>query len=84
MADGMWTMNDDGSFELQEPYRSMLLEARVEATRGWHRGLVGYLATRCPYTPEELTSALLTRNERGDDPQDTMNEFILEALSGDL
>lgn len=50
MADGMWTMSEDGEFHLEEPYRTWLKEAKVESTRGWHNALVEYLEQRSPYT----------------------------------
>ncbi len=84
MAEGIWTLNDDGSFELLEPYATMLAEARYEATNGWAKGLMVYLANHSPYTTEELKDALMRRTERGDDPYETVDEFILEALTGDL
>ena len=54
MTQGMWTMADDGTFELQEPFSTYLKEAKVTATRGWADGLIGYLEPRCPYTAQEL------------------------------
>ena len=85
MADGMWTMTDDGDFELQEPYKTMLGEARASATQGWYAGLVAYLLPRCPYTEQELRNELLRRNEvREDGKVMVFEEFVLEALSGDL
>ena len=85
MADGMWTMNDGGEFHLEEPYRTQLQEAKEAATRGWHAGLVEYLEPRCPYTAQELTDELVRRNtQRDDDKVPLFEEFILEALSGDL
>lgn len=84
MAEGIWTLNDDGSFTLAEPYAKMLAEARYEATNGWAKGLMVYLANHSPYTTEELKNALMERTERGDDPYETVDEFILEALTGDL
>ena len=85
MADGMWMMNEDGSFELQEPYKTMLYEARIAATTSWHQGLIGYLVERCPYTAQELTNELLRRNrEHPDEVMETFESFVLEALGGDL
>ena len=85
MADGMWTMNDDGEFTLEEPYRTWLREAKEAATRGWHAALVEYLEPRCPYTAQELTEALVKRNEeRNEGKVVVFEEFVLEALSGDL
>lgn len=85
MTQGMWTMADDGTFELQEPFSTYLKEAKVTATRGWADGLIGYLEPRCPYTAQELADELLRRNsERTDDNVTIFEEFVLEALGGDL
>ena len=85
MAAGMWVMNDDGSFELQEPYRTQLAEAKEAATRGWHAALIEYLEPRCPYTAQELTDELVKRNGAREEGKTVIfEEFILEALSGDL
>ena len=85
MAEGMWTLHDNGSFELQEPYKTQLLEAKLSATQGWTAGLLGYLEPRCPYTAEELKDELLRRNGlQEQSAMETVEEFVLEALSGDL
>jgi len=85
MADGMWMMTDDGMFELQEPYRTMLQEAKIAATTSWHQGLIGYLEERSPYTAKELTDELLRRNRaHPDEILETFDSFVLEALGGDL
>lgn len=85
MTEGMWTMLDDGSFELVEPYRTRLKECKVEGTRAWTEAVVGYLAPRCPYSAQELLDELVRRNsERTDGKVDVFEEFVLEALAGDL
>ena len=84
MADALWTLHDNGEFELNEPYSTMLTEARVAATQGWYAGLVGYLEPRCPYTEGQLREELLKRNERPEDKVGIFETFVLEALSGDL
>jgi hypothetical protein len=85
MADGMWKMNEDGSWELQEPYRTQLVEARLAATRAWTEALIGYLEPRCPYTAQELADELVRRNEQRDEGKVMIfEEFVIEALSGDL
>lgn len=84
MADGMWTLNDDGSFELQEPYKTMLSECKVAASLAWTEAVVAYLEPRCQYTAQELTDELLRRNERPEGKVAVFEEFVLEALSGDL
>ena len=84
MAAGMWTMHDDGSFELQEPYKTMLAEAKAVSTKAWAEALVGYLEPASPYSAEELMAELLRRNRRDEGKMMIVDEFILEALSGDL
>ena len=85
MADGMWTMHDDGSFELQEPYRTWLAEAKAFSTKAWAEALVAYLEPKSPYTAQQLTDELVRRNEQRDGSKVfVFDEFVLEALSGDL
>ena len=85
MADGIWTMHDDGSFELQEPYKTWLAEAKVASSQAWMDGLVGYLEPKCPYTAQQLADELIRRNEQRDGAKTLVfEEFVLEALSGDL
>ena len=85
MIEGVWTMNDDGGFELQEPYKTYLLEAKLNATQGWREALYAYLAERCPYTRDELNAELLRRvDERECTAMELVDEFVIEALSGDL
>ncbi len=82
---GIWRMNDDGTFELLEPYRTELEEARISSTQAWTLALIAYLEPRCPYTAEELKDELLKRNrERSDSKVPLFEEFVLEALSGEL
>ena len=85
MAGAVWSMSADGEFTLNEPYKTQLTEARVAATQAWTAALIGYLEPRCPYTAEELKDELLRRNrERDDEKVMVFEEFVLEALSGDL
>lgn len=82
--DGMWTMTDDGEWVLLEPYKTMLLDAKLEATAAWTSALIGYLAERTDYEPETLKNELLRRNREGMSAMETVDEFVLEALGGDL
>ena len=85
MAGAVWSMSEEGEFTLNEPYATQLLEARVTATQAWAAALIGYLEPRCPYTKEQLKDELLKRNEERDDGKVALfEEFVLEALSGDL
>ena len=81
----IWTLTEEGEWLLQEPYATYLQEARIHATRAWAGALVGYLEPLCPYTAQELADELVRRNrERSDGKVDIFEEFVLEALSGDL
>jgi hypothetical protein len=82
--EGIWSLGEDGSWELQEPYRTQLAEAKAAATMGWAEALLGYLEPRCRYTRAELKRALLERNGRDEGKMDIFETFVLEALSGDL
>ena len=85
MAEGVWNMTDDGRFELQEPYRTWLMEAKLAATQGWRESLYAYLADKCPYTRDELNAEMLRRvDERECTAMELVDEFVVEALSGDL
>lgn len=85
MADGIWRMTEEGEFVMDEPYATLLRECKLAGTKAWTEAVVGYLEPRCPYTAQELLDELLKRNEQRDDGKVTVfEEFVLEALSGDL
>ena len=84
-TDGMWTMTEEGEFVLMEPYASQLREARMAATAAWTAALVNYLAERSVYDAETLKDELIRRcNEEGMSAMEIVEEFVLEALGGDL
>lgn len=76
MSETEWSM--DGLFQ------TMLTEARVAATQGWYAGLCSYLVPRCPYTEPELRDELLRRNEQEGDKVEIFEQFVLDALNGEL
>ena len=82
--DGVWTLTDEGEWVLAPHIEELKTLAMAEATNGWATALILFLASHSQYTPDELKDSLLERNERGDDPHDTVSEFIIEALTGDL
>lgn len=84
-TDGMWTMTEDGEFVLMEPYRSQLMEARLKATVAWSNAMLEYLEEHSMYDVETLKDELLRRcNEGGMSAMEVVDEFVLEALGGDL
>jgi hypothetical protein len=84
MADGVWTMTEEGEFELNEPYATMLVEARVGATQAWTGYMLEYLADHTTYEVEFLKDELLRRCTEDMPASAIVDEFVLEALSGDL
>ena len=85
MADGIWLLQDDGRFVLMEPYKTMLAEARTRATAAWAMAMVEYLAENTQYSGDELCDELYRRcDEDGLSASEIVDEFVLEALAGDL
>jgi len=83
--EGMWTMTEDGEFELAPEYAERLLGARLAAADGWRKALVAYLEPICPYTAVQLESEMYRRvRERDSSPAEFVDELVLEALGGDL
>lgn len=83
--DGMWTLTDEGEFILEEPYATQLREARVAATAAWTEAMLTYLAQHSDYDIEFLKDELLRRcQETGSSATEIVDEFVLEALGGDL
>lgn len=84
-TDGMWTMTDEGEFVLMEPYKTQLHEARMAATAAWTQAMLAYLAEHTGYSPEFMRDELVRRcTEAGMTADEIVNEFVLEALGGDL
>lgn len=83
-VDGMWTLTDEGEWVLEEPYTTMLMEAKIGATRAWTGAMLEYLVERTEYEPEFLKDELLRRCKENMEPTAIIEEFVLEALSGDL
>ena len=82
---GMWRLTDEGDFELMEPYKTQLTEARLTATAAWTTALIEYLVEHSPYDAETLKNELLRRcNEEGLTAMEIVEEFVLESLGGDL
>lgn len=83
--DGMWTLTDDGEFILAEPYKTQLQEARLTATAAWTSAIIEYLSEHSTYDTETLKDELLRRcREEGISAVEIVDEFVLEALGGDL
>ena len=83
-VDGVWSMTEDFEWVLNEPYATMLMEAKIGATRAWTGAMLEYLCEHTDYEPEFLKDELLRRCHEDADPSDIVEEYVLEALSGDL
>lgn len=82
---GAWAMNEEGEFELQEPYATMLHEAHMAATQGWRDGLLDYVEPRCRYGWDELRAGLLRIcQDENRTAFEKLDEFVIRALEGDL
>jgi len=85
MAAGIWTLTDDGEFVLDETYAAVLKEARGKAAIAGTTAIVEALEDKCPYSTYEILQALLDRCSTSDEsPNEIVDSFVLEALSGDL
>ena len=85
MAEGIWKMSPDGEFELAEPYATMLQEVKIASSKAWTEAVIEYLEPRCPYSAEYLAEEVVRRNNsRPEGKMTVFEEFVLEALSGDL
>lgn len=81
-----WSMTEDGEWVLAEPYDSKLMECKLGATKAWRDAIVGYLMRETDYDRGFLENELARRNEvdRKMGAVNLVDEFIIEALSGDL
>ncbi|MDO4400014.1 MAG: hypothetical protein Q4D27_03575 [Coriobacteriia bacterium] len=78
-------MNDDCELELAPEYSQMLFECRLLATKAWRDAILDYLEPRTIYTREQLKAGLMEKNDKVEmDATSRVNEFVLEALGGDL
>lgn len=82
--DGMWTLTDEGEWVLEEPYKSLLMDVKVEATKAWTVSVIETLCKHTEYEPEFLKDELLRRCREDMEPTAIVDEFVLEALSNDL
>jgi hypothetical protein len=86
MAEGIWSMDEDGNFTLNPAYQKVLDEARLVASDAWFVALSEYLAEKTGYSAKDLCEELFRRIQESDRPggMELAQSFILDALSGDL
>ena len=83
---GAWNFNEETmEFELQEPYKSKLEEAKSVATKAWTEAMMAWVADNSEYEQEELMDEFLRRAREQDmPPMSLVESFIVEALEGNL
>lgn len=81
-----WTLTDEGEFVLDEPYRTRLNEIRKSLRYGWLDILCSEVSASTKYDKEELLDEFLRRCEKETDdlPTEIVDEFIVQALEGNL
>ena len=85
-----WSMTEDGEWILNEPYRTMVNEAKVKAAAVWQAEICSYLSSRTKYTTEALTNEFVRRSLATSDEESkykvvgVVDSFIIEALEGSL
>ena len=82
---GAWTMTDEGEFILNEPYSSILAEAKKRATQAWIDTMMDYLSGETEYDSEFLLEEFSRRAGKANmPPLEIVNSFVIEALEGTL
>lgn len=82
---GAWSMTEEGEFVLNEPYKTKLFEAKHVASTAWRRAICEYLAQNTHYTVEKMDAEFVRRvQEEGMSPVEIVDEFVIEALEGNL
>lgn len=85
-----WSMTEDGEWILNEPYASMVDEAKQRAAAAWQAEICEYLSSRTNYTTEDLISEFIRRSvtTSGEESKykivGMVDSFIIEALEGSL
>lgn len=78
-------MNDNGEFVLSDEYRRHLDTVKSMASQAWMATVYDYLARYTVYTQSQLNESFLDRvSKKGCSPQEAVDEFIIEALEGNL
>ena len=83
-TEGVWSMTEEGEFILSEPYLSQLIEVKLTATDGFNNAMFAKLAELSRYKVDELRDEWYRRVHEDLSPMEITDEFIIEALTGDL
>lgn len=81
---GAWTMTDSGEFVLNPAYEKILREARNRGMMAWVEAVMSFLAERTSYTEEELFEAFKHQADVNPNASESVDEFVIRALEGDL
>lgn len=85
-----WSMTEDGEWILNEPYKTIVDEAKKKASVAWQAEICSYLSSKTNYTAEQLVSEFVRRSLETTDEESkykivgVVDSFIIEALEGSL
>lgn len=80
-----WSMTDDGEWILNEPYKTMLDECKIEATNAFNDAMFAYVSERTDYEVPELYEMFVSYAMKSElPPMERADQFIVRALEGDL
>jgi len=85
-----WSMTEDGEWVLNEPYATIVTEAKQKAATAWQAEICSYLASRTNYTTKELVEEFIRRSVATTDEESKykivgmVDSFVIEALEGSL
>ncbi len=77
-------MTESGEFVLTPAYDEILREARRRGMVAWVEAVMSYLSGITDYSEEELFEAFKHRAEANPNALESVNEFVIRALEGDL
>lgn len=90
MADAPWTMTEDGEWILNEPYKTILAEAKRKAAVAWQAEICEYISSKTGYATETLAGEFVRRSITSTSEESNykivgmVDSFIIEALEGSL
>ena len=79
-----WTMTEDGEWVLNEPYKTHSEKCKRLAADAFVDAACQYLSQKTGYSKYELIDALNVKSARTDNRSTIIDEFVIQALEGDL
>lgn len=81
---GAWTMTEEGEFVLDKTYQEHLDAAKTAGGVAWRDAVYSYLAEHTQYDVEFIGLEFMRRCQEDGTPLEIVDEFIIEALEGNL